>query len=92
MKEITKDYLIEHGFTSDRPDDVLCRFVKSPEDCSYRIMIERIHKPLNTETTWAVDCWKCNEHGAIVRRTNIRYTDNVEDLENIIKLANIDYE
>lgn len=91
MNEINKDYLLEHGFVSDRPDDALCRFTKSPEDNSYRIMVERIFKPLDTNLTWAIDCWNCNEHGAIIRRTSMMYTDSVEDLENIIKLANIEY-
>lgn len=92
MKEITKEYLLEHGFISDRPDDALCRFTKSPVDNSYRIMVEHIFKPLDTDLTWVINCWNCDEHGAIVRRANIMYTDSVEDLEAIVKLANIDYE
>jgi hypothetical protein len=92
MTEITKEYLLEHGFTSDRPDDALCRFVKSPEDNSYRIMVEHIFRSLDTNLTWAIDCWNCDEHGAIVRRANVMYTDSVEDLETVIKLTNIDYD
>lgn len=87
--KITKEYLINHGFTPDRPDDILCRFVKTPEDARYRIVVEQIYKTLKAELTWEIDVWNCNEKGAIVRRASVTYTDNISDLESVIKLAQI---
>lgn len=91
-KQITVEYLKEHGFESEYPDSALCRFEKHPNDRSYRIMVDRVYLPLSKELSWNVSCWSTDTtRNVINRRTSIMYTDSIDELEKVIKLANIEY-
>ena len=91
--ELTEEALIKNGFDTDHPERVFCKFKRHTKSPESMIIIEKEYKPQTNEITYNANCWICEGKGsAITRRTSISYIKTIEDLNNIIKLCNIDFQ
>ena len=46
--EVIKEYLLEHGYETDHPDRVLCRFYKTNnKNPEWRVSVEQEYLPLS---------------------------------------------
>lgn len=89
--ELTKEKLIESGFELDNPNCALNKWYAYSKNPEWRIMINQDYLPLSNQLAYNVSCWSCNEKGAIVKRSSLSDVRTVEDLQEIIKLCNIDF-
>lgn len=89
--ELTKEYLLEHGYETNHPDRVLCRFYKTNNETpEWRVSVEQEYFPMSNKLTFNINCWKCNESSAIIKRSSISYATTVEELNNVIALCGIE--
>ena len=91
--ELTKEILIKNGFETDHPEKVLGKYKRHSKSPESMIIIEQEYKPNTNELTFNVNCWISEgQNAAITRRTSMSYIKTIEDLNNIIKLCNIDFQ
>lgn len=91
MTELTNDYLIKHGFETNHPNRVLCHFYKTNnKNPEWRINIEQEYFPLSNRLVYNVNCWRCDEKGAIIKRSSVDYINTVEELNAVVSLCGID--
>ena len=89
--ELTKEYLLEHGYETNHPDRVLCRFYKTNnKNPEWRVSVEQEYLPLSNKLGFNINCWRCNETGAIIKRASVSYADTVEELNAVIQMCGID--
>ena len=41
---------------------------------------------------WNIDCWRAGKTGAIVKRSSVHYTNDVDDLRKVMELCDIEME
>lgn len=88
--ELSKEYLLEHGYETNHPDHVLCRLYKSNnENPEWRVSVEQEYIPLSNKLAFNISCWRCNETGAIVKRAAVSLANTVEELDAVIALCGI---
>ena len=88
--ELTKDYLLEHGFNSNHPERVLCNIYKyHKEKPEWRINISQEFIPLSNKLSFNIDCWRCGNNGAIIKRASLHMVNTVEELNAIVDLCGI---
>lgn len=88
---ITEQFLVDHGFETNHPDNVVLKkyYKVSKENPEWRVMVEQGYIPLTNKLTYNISCWKCNEQGAIIKRTSISNASTLDDLYSITKLCDI---
>ena len=91
--EITNEILINKGFKSDNPKNVLTTFyIMNKTKPEWRISLSRQYLPYSNKLTYNCDCWLCNDKGVIIKRASLSDVNTLEDLSSLIKLCNIDYQ
>lgn len=88
---ITNEILIKNGFETDHPERVLCKYKKHGKNPEYLILIEQDYKSLSNELMYIVSCWITNDKGAIIKRSSLSNVKTIEELNDIIRLCNIDF-
>lgn len=90
--ELTNEILIKLGFKSDNPNNVLTTFyLNNTSKPEWRISITKVYKPYSNKLMFNVDCWLCNENGAIIKRSSLSDVTNINELQQIIDLCKIEY-
>lgn len=88
--QLTRDYLIANGYSINHPDRVLVKFYKHSKAApDWRVSIVEEYIPLTNKLAFNIDCWKCNNSGAIIKRASVHMAETVEELESVIKLCEI---
>lgn len=87
--ELTKEKLIENGFTSNHPDRTLCNLYLSSKNPEYRIDIEQTFKPSSNQLCFNVNCWLSNGL-VIIKRASLSDVTTIEELQSILNLCGIE--
>lgn len=90
--ELTDEILIKNGFDNNHPERVLNKFYlhsKPSGGPEYRIMVEKVYKPMTNILGYSVSAWKTNDKRVIVYRASCGIIDTVEDLQMCITLCHI---
>ena len=89
--ELTKETISNIGFELDNHNCALSKWHLSSKGSDWRIMIQEDYLPLSNELSYNVNCWYCNDRGAIIKRASLSDVKTTEDLQTIINLCNIDF-
>lgn len=87
--ELTKDWLLDNGYTLKNPDCALPKFGKYGENGTYCIIVESEYHPQTNILGWCIHCWKEGKYHEIARRVSLSYADTVEELEACLKLCQL---
>jgi hypothetical protein len=89
---LTEDILLNNGFYTNHPEKVLASYKKSGSNPEYFIDVQSKYKSLSNELYYDIDCWKCDDEGHIIERTLRSNVKTVEELNDILKYTNINFE
>ena len=94
MKEITEDILKLNGFDTNHTDRVLKKFYlsKTLNGCEFHVTAKQEYIVNTNILCWSIDCWKASVTGAIMRRSSVHYTNDVDDLRKVMELCDIEME
>lgn len=94
MKEITEDILKLNGFDTNHTDRVLKKFYlsKTLNGCEFHVTAKQEYIVNTNILCWNIDCWRAGKTGAIVKRSSVHYTNDVDDLRKVMELCNIEME
>ena len=94
MKEITEDFLKLNGFHTNHPERVIKKFYlsKTVDGCEFHVTAKQEYIVNTNKLYWNVDCWRADETGAIVKRSSVHYTNDVEELRKVMELCGIELE
>ena len=95
MKEITEDILKLNGFDTNHTDRVLKKFYlsKTLNGCEFHVTAKQEYIINTNILCWSIDCWKASfVTGAIMRRSSVHYTNDVDDLRKVMELCDIEME
>ena len=86
---LTTDILTKNGFYTNHPEKRLGSYKKFNND--YFIGVESKYKSLSNELCFNVNCWVNNNKGEILKESKLSDVKTVEELNDIIRLTNIDF-
>ena len=94
MKEITEDILKLNGFDTNHPDRVLKKFYlsKTLDGCEFHVTAKQEYIINTNILCWNIDCWRASKTGAIVKRSSVHCTNDVDDLRKVMELCDIEME
>lgn len=86
---LTTDILTKNGFYTNHPEKRLGSYKKA--NSSYFIGVESKYKSLSNELSFNVNCCTINNKGEITKESKLSDVKTVEELNDIIRITNIDF-
>lgn len=88
--ELTREYLIENGYSTNHPEKVLCTFFKQSKNApEWRITLTQHYDTHSNQIRFNIECWRNNEEGETVKRIDLTNVIDTYELEACIELCGI---
>lgn len=90
MNAINDEFLERNGFQCNHPDYVMKKWSKNGVSPEWRVSLEPVYTPMTNKLSYNVDCWRCNDKGAIIKRGSLSYVTDYEDVVRLCDICDID--
>lgn len=87
--KLTHEFFINNGY-EECSYGCLHKYRKTTKNPDTCIIVEQEYVPATNILKYSISCWRSDiQTHAIIKRSSISFTDDIEELNNCLKLCNI---